>query len=221
MKRFMCVLASGVILASGAVAIGTIVGSAHDGTAGGATWGSGQICLPCHIPHNAQKDGDDSYILWNHELTGATFAMYDPFFMDEADRGLRNQASPIAGGPSRLCLSCHDGTIALDSYGNATSTTAGSMGDDPGTYGTPGTAGSRNLGTDLRDDHPIGIDYPADGTSGYFDDDSLTDVKLVDYGAQTRRLECTSCHDPHDVTYPPFLRVTKDGSALCLKCHDK
>ena len=213
MKRLVCLLASGVILASGAVAIGTIVGSAHDGTAGGATWGSGEICLPCHVPHNAQKDGDDSYILWNHELTTATFDMYSPFFMAEGDRGLRNQASPVAGGPSRLSLSCHDGTIALDSYGGTTGVTT--------IPGTPGTPGSRNLGTDLRDDHPIGIDYPADSTPGYIDDDLLTDVKLVDYGAQTRRLECTSCHDPHDVTYPPFLRATKDGSALCLKCHDK
>lgn len=173
-------------------------------------WGvvipNNQVCLPCHIPHNAMKDGDDSYILWNHELTTATFDMYGPYYMD---RGDRDPQSPALGGPSRLCLSCHDGSIAIDSYGGTT----GSVQIPPWR--------PTNLGIDLRDDHPIGIQYPADETEGYHNASTLTDVKLVDWGGNTNRLECTSCHDPHNNSLGSFLRHTLDGSAICLKCHDK
>lgn len=35
-------------------------------------------------------------------------------------------------------------------------------------------------------------------------------------------VECASCHDPHTITAPTFLRVSNSGtSALCLTCHAK
>ena len=152
------------------------------------------------------KDGDDSMILWNHTLTTATFTMYGPY---STDRGDRDPQSPALGGPSRLCLSCHDGSIAIDNYG----------GSDGNVKIPPWRP--TNLGIDLRDDHPIGIQYPADGTDGYHNANTLTDVKLVDWGGKVNRVECTSCHDAHNNSLGSFVRYTLEGSALCLKCHDK
>jgi len=50
-------------------------------------------------------------------------------------------------GVSKLCLSCHDGTVALDSYG--------------GVNGSTIITGSALLGTDLSTSHPISMKYDA------------------------------------------------------------
>ena len=201
MKLGTCLLASVVVAAVGTVALGGIATTAHDFRP--ATWyTSDQICLPCHTPHNAMTDGLDSMVLWNHEMTTATFNMYSPFAVDRPDHpDPPNQP----GAPSKLCLSCHDGSIALDAYGGAAGDPANKI------------TGSRNLGTDLRDDHPIAVKYPA-SDDGYAT--SPDDVKLVDIGGEDR-VECTSCHDPHSDTFPSFLRADIGGSVLCLKCHIK
>ena len=219
MKRLAYVLVSAAMVATGAIAIGGITGSPHDFSGAGWT-GMDEICLPCHVPHNSLTESGASMVLWNHELTTATFAMYgDPTETNFATvRADRDQQSPALGGPSRLCLSCHDGSIALDSYGG-----------DTGVNMIPDVSASGRavkLGIDLRDDHPIGIQYPANGTTGYHDarDDpaEIAPLKLVNWGSKTNRVECTSCHEPHDnTTAPPFLRMSNTGSLLCLECHDK
>jgi cytochrome c553 len=103
------------------------------------------------------------------------------------------------------------------------------------------------IGTDLTNDHPVGITFPSasgtgtdfnkptgvKGTSRYFDANSNGnmddgDVRLYDTGG-TAKVECASCHDPHGVPSagvgspfnPTFLRVNNAGSALCLTCHVK
>ena len=102
------------------------------------------------------------------------------------------------------------------------------------------------IGTDLRNDHPVGVRYPTIGpgvdfqpTSGartgmaWFDTDSdqrpdVNEVRLYDSG-DGPQVECASCHDPHGVpsggagsTFnPTFLRVTNAGSQLCFTCHIK
>lgn len=207
MKRTTCVLLGLTVVAFGAVTIGGITDTAHDFR--GETWyTSDQICLPCHVPHHAMTETDgSSMVLWNHELTGETFTMYSPFALDRTDR---DQDTNVAAGPSRLCLSCHDGVTAVDSYGGTTGSTV--MGD----IGT----GSGDLTTDLRDDHPIGIAYPTT-EPGYNDKATLAPVKLVSWGGKDDRVECTSCHDPHSDTYVRFLREDLTASAICLKCHNK
>jgi hypothetical protein len=103
------------------------------------------------------------------------------------------------------------------------------------------------IGTDLTNDHPVGVSYPATsgtvtdfntpkgkkGATFFFDvngdghmDDA--DVRLYDTGG-TAKVECASCHDPHGVPSgaagsvfkPTFLRVANTNSALCLTCHAK
>lgn len=180
-----------------------IVGTDHDFSNNG--WANGQICLPCHTPHHVPAASlganGESNILWNHELTTATFNMYSPLA----------SGSTITGQPgetSKMCLSCHDGTTAVDSYGGAT--------------GTNFVTGGELIGTDLRDDHPIGLVYPT-GEAGYNDPSTFPvgGVKLVWGEGVANRVECDSCHDPHGGGFSDFLRGSMSASALCLQCHDK
>jgi predicted CXXCH cytochrome family protein len=142
----------------------------------------------------------DENVLWNHEETTETFTMY----------------SSSAGQPestSKMCLSCHDGVTALDSYG--------------GTSGSVPLAGTANLGTDLSDDHPIGIEYPVSQTYDYNNPSTFAaginggpGVTLVTI-ATVDRVECTSCHHVHNNGLGDFLRVPLQESYLCLQCHIK
>ncbi len=110
---------------------------------------------------------------------------------------------------SKLCLSCHDGTVALDSFGGAT--------------GTDFMTGGALLSTDLTNDHPVSIDYnvtdtglfPVGNTSGL---GSTIDSDLLFSG----NVECASCHDVHDTAgNDALLRIDNSGSTLCLTCHNK
>ena len=101
------------------------------------------------------------------------------------------------------------------------------------------------IGTDLRNDHPVGIHFPTTnpdfnlttGTSArgdiFFDLDGdsrmdKNEVRLYDTG-EGPEVECASCHDPHGVESagsgsqfnPTFLRVSNVGSGLCMTCHVK
>ena len=99
------------------------------------------------------------------------------------------------------------------------------------------------IGTDLRNDHPVGITYPVPvgGTSTefktptgqrgttFFFDDGDSNLEKEEVRVYDGKVECASCHDPHGVpsagvgsTFKPtFLRVTNTASALCLTCHTK
>jgi predicted CXXCH cytochrome family protein len=162
-----------------------------------------QVCLPCHTPHNAQIDAEGTGLaLWNHAITEQSFEMYTT---------LAGHQGGQPEGPSKLCLSCHDGATAIDSFGGN---------EDFFNNVTIAADRPSNLGIDLRDDHPIGIQYPPPDLTGYHDKSTFTGVKVVPING-VDRVECTSCHDPHDNSLGMFLRQTLDGSMLCLECHDE
>lgn len=162
-----------------------------------------RVCLPCHTPHNARTDENvENMVLWNHAITDQTFEMYTTTAGNQGGQ---------PEGSSKLCLSCHDGATAIDDYGGN---------DDY--FNDVKISGDRlsNLGTDLRDDHPIGVEYPPPGLAGYNDKSTFSGVKVVTING-VDRVECTSCHDPHDDSLGMFLRRTVAGSAICLECHDQ
>lgn len=220
------------ILAGSAVAAG-ITGTKHDLSITGAnTEASGlrssdqtEICVFCHTPHAAIKN--DSIPLWNHTLsTTASYGVYtSPTFNGGAtDVGGVTEATAAV---SNLCLSCHDGTVALNSLSNPSNARPTST--FAGTGMIP--AGATNLGATadaLKNDHPINFSYDtsvtADGTAdgGLVAKASLAGVKLYD-----NKVQCASCHDPHtsaDIiggVQKAFLRVTMNASSLCFACHKK
>ncbi len=191
-----------VALAASGTARAAISGSAHDlRTYNGIT--QTQICIFCHTPHNASAD--KLAPLWNHASTAtATFATYSSATLNAT--GLGQPA-----GTSKACMSCHDGSVALDSFGGVT-----------GTHNF--VAGSAaNIGTDLSNDHPVSFTY--DSALATADGGLVTpaSASMVVTGIPlfAGKLECASCHSVHDNTNTPFLRSANAGSALCLKCHNK
>jgi predicted CXXCH cytochrome family protein len=115
-------------------------------------------------------------------------------------------------GSSKLCLSCHDGTIAL-----------GGVLSRPDLIRMVGgeriPAGLTNLGTDVSDDHPVSFVY----SSGI----AASDRQLVGPNAlppevkldANGQMQCTSCHDPHQNKYGDFLVMDNRFGALCTSCH--
>jgi len=182
-----------------------IVGSAHDFSSKG--WSGNQICIVCHTPHNSNTSITDAP-LWNHQITSATYTLYSSPTLAVAPVQPR--------GPSKLCLSCHDGSVAIDSFG--------------GNGGTTTISGSRDLGVDLSDDHPVSIEWRHQEveTSGdfCFNCHFGPDPQLVFFrpgGSGPIWVECSTCHDVHNLhpEYPALLRRSLVKSELCMVCHEK
>lgn len=168
--------ASGIaLLAAGlfsgqAFAAAAMANSKHDlsssSTGGNKYSGTDQICVFCHTPHGSNTAAPVP--LWNRSLSTSTFSVYSTLGTSTLD----GYNAPV-GGVSFACLSCHDGTIAINSLMNAPgSGTAGDATWAAGTWignlaATGKITGGPNLGADLRDDHPVGIQYGGGPKSGY------------------------------------------------------
>ncbi|MBI5753442.1 MAG: cytochrome c3 family protein [Hydrogenophilales bacterium] len=143
--------------------------------------GTGEICVFCHTPHGA--DTTAAVPLWNRKLPApATYTTYNSLGTTSLD----GATAPV-GSVSIACLSCHDGTQAMNvminapgsgNYNAAGFTLAGTWTGPAQTAspgGSLGYASIVNIGTDLRNDHPIGIQYGGGGQtvttpSGAFND---------------------------------------------------
>jgi predicted CXXCH cytochrome family protein len=163
-----------------------------------------RICIFCHAPHHARTDIS---LLWNRQDSTITYTQYQSSTMYAA------VGQPT--GASKLCLSCHDGTIALGAVVSQTEEIvfAGGVRFFPDI--------STKLGTDLSDDHPISFVYDSSL--------ALSNLELVQPLSlpsqlnldNNQQLQCTTCHDPHDNTYGKFLVMNNASSALCTSCHIK
>lgn len=125
-----------------------------------------QVCVFCHTPHGATTGVKP---LWNRKMSTATYTTYTSSSLDaQAIEGVLAQP----GGSSKLCLSCHDGTLAIGSVnvlnGAGSDATQGTQsigmsGTGAGGVMAPGsgttTGFTRFLDTDLRNDHPISVSY--------------------------------------------------------------
>jgi len=156
------------------------------------------LCVFCHTPHSASPQGP----LWNRELSGATYELY-------ASSTLVAQVKQPTGS-SRLCLSCHDGTLAMGTLLHAQNGLQPTLGF---------LTGRAKLGTNLSADHPISFVYDAAlaSTRGELLQPSvLTGAIKLD---KNQELQCTSCHDAHEDRRPKFMRMETRNGALCVACH--
>ncbi len=238
-----------------------------------------EVCVYCHTPHGANRTVNAP--LWNRTMKATVYQTYDLL-------GTPSITQPITppGISSLTCLSCHDGTTAVDSiinmpgsgrYNPAQETAENTAflndawnnrrGPDATVHArlnaaeclachSPGAgvvgAGATDftafvIGTDLRNDHPVGIRYPTSAGAGtdfkdpprketrlaYFDTNGNAradagEIRLYNSG-DGYEVECASCHDPHGVPsagpgsvfHPTFLRASNAGSGVCLSCHTK
>lgn len=192
----------------------------------------GEVCVYCHTPHSANLGGS-ALPLWNRKLGSAEYAeSYAVNYTVYGSPTMDTSPSNPPNGISLACLSCHDGTIAVDEIINPPNT---GVTESPGHYrmrttecgichnpGNPNAHDSYGtyLTTDLSDDHPISMDYPS--TSDF--NQPITDPRIKLYN---NKVECASCHNVHDPdvnndgTNDQFLRVLNVGSVLCYTCHIK
>jgi len=174
----------------------------------------GSPCMYCHAPHSGLSGtaGTQPMPLWSQKLSSVqSYQVYSSSTMVNT-----NNPSPPLGSNSTLCLSCHDGTVALGTltpYGQVTMT--GSI------SGTPG-----DLGTNLQTTHPFSFItplvpapdvWPSLSANPPYTQDKTGAVQLIN-----GNVECGSCHTPHVQNIDPssdFLVINNSESALCLACH--
>lgn len=236
-------IATGLLLLAPAATRAGILGSPHDFSQ--ASWNfhnpsdPNAVCTPCHQAHHA-----DSRIvpLWGHTTSTGPWIMYNTNTVPVSQ--MKAVPSPTPTGPSLACLSCHDGTVAVNSYGG------GIQGGD-----ATKITNSANLGTDLTHSHPISFTYDANlvGTGPNQDrwlyNPDTTQVLIPDSPAGfvpgndmtingfllggNHRLECSSCHAVHNQQGSPYNTINNPdlvvingtkggiGSVLCRSCHNK
>ena len=184
---------------------GDVLG-AHDLSMSGGSHIKGQMsaaCLYCHVPHSGLGKGP----LWGQTFSSQIYSTYT------SDTEQNTGVQPELGQDSSLCLSCHDGTVAVGQV------------IPYGPYIMTGTMPS--MGTKLESTHPFSLKLPlkdaadlvaslvANGTTA----DPTHSVKLIN-----GNVECTSCHNPHiqavDKQSPNFLVRDNLKGAVCLACHE-
>jgi predicted CXXCH cytochrome family protein len=206
----------------------------------------GRVCAYCHTPHHASTDAflTNRNPLWAHDVSQTDFAgkTYTSTTLD-AQVG----ADPAIGA-TRLCMSCHDGSVTIGQhYGNDPGNGSSARLND--TWGGI-LVGDANV-TYLTNDHPIGFafsDVAGKEKNGQastsnvmiqgIKDASTTFTVTVGGTQYTRSIQdllyknpadskyymtCNTCHDVHNKTNPEqYLLVNMEsGSTICLTCHNK
>jgi hypothetical protein len=228
------------------MASAAITGSSHDftdglkgksGNTGAGTpvseaWNTrNEICRVCHVPHDHGRATQryTNGLLWNHGVSTATYAMYDSSWSPTIT-GIQSSAPD---GPSKLCLGCHDGTVAIDTFDNVTGGAILFDGTATG-YSTGYKVPGFTVGTalDLHGTHPLSIAFPA------ADPDEFTDPGVATWASgdtvastlDDGKIQCSTCHDVHSqevVAATHLLRAAQTvaqggvASGLCLTCHVK
>lgn len=181
-----------------------------------------QVCVFCHTPHAATAG---AIPLWNRKVAGQgytqNYILYDSSTLD-AKQVQGSLSQP--GGSSKLCLSCHDGTVAVGNVNvlngqdksaelPVTSVISTTGGTTMPTGAGAATGFTRNLGTNLSNDHPVSISYNAAlvdrdgelrlpdgaliGTRSTSVRPSLPLERTGPAGDNLPQVQCASCHDPH------------------------
>ena len=200
-----------------------------------------RICIFCHAPHNTYRlstasggagrraDADFGYLpLWNHELQAdTTYQMYK--FEDGQPEYGGTPATPainhgmIAGSTSLLCLSCHDGSVAPNSYGDSDVQLQTSVSNGGGIIDE-----SYAIGKDmyLGNHHPIGFNYDDvqsdDVNIESADAAQMTPTTSVrDHLSANGTMECGTCHSVHNKgnSGKTLLWMTSENDRLCETCH--
>jgi len=220
---------------------GQVVNSKHDFSGRDAAGRESAACTFCHTPHRA----NGTPLAWNHTQSANIYTWTKP----TTDGGTPYPTiSSTWTGAVRLCLSCHDGSVAIGdiAWFNGRSWEGNPIDPDDhdGDNVQIGTASG-----DLLNNHPMAFPYPFGGVpstyngvttgagalAGFRPDPTASGIRLfkqvggfVAAGTAigATGIECSSCHDPHDnpanVEDDMFLRGStdaRDPNYICRKCH--
>jgi predicted CXXCH cytochrome family protein len=226
----------------------TVVGSPHDLSANADVGiaGATAVCEFCHAPHKipGMYGGVPLGVaappmLWNLQIKTVTY----PTYGNSPILAALDVRSPSEAGPTKqaaymslLCLSCHDGSISAASF----------YFSDPVIFGNLASMGAINVipnignsaGAGLANDHPVDFTYSAalaTSAGGLQTPTEGAAIRIPYVGKNqplplfkdqptdtSGRVECATCHNPHDNTKNGgnyFLRMENAGSAVCLNCH--
>ena len=249
MKTSIAKLAVGLTLVSmSSVAMAGIANTKHNLGASGTfnfTTSTTEICVFCHTPHGG--DSSAAVPLWNRKL-GAT-SSYTTY--SQLGTSTLDSKSTSIGSVSLACLSCHDGTQAMNVVINSPgSGTSGDVNKNGTNYinsnsgvdcaATDGSCGGFNefnmmsqvsgemiyLGTDLRNDHPISIQYAGSVNGGTANDPDFFAAKKVTVASGTTvyyiDTNGDSAKDKHDLPLYNRTEGSLTGEPLveCATCHD-
>ena len=188
----VCVSLVFVLTIVGGLAWAEIKGSKHDFS--DEEWTGGDPCAACHAPD--RDEAPEGAPLWDLEAD-----LSRKF-------GARGGERAEPGQGTLVCLRCHDGTIASER-------TAGAEEKRFANKEHPGMFSSGHESSE----HPVGVEYPQ------FDKGYRPLIAVVASGTVTLpdgKVECTSCHDPHDMSDQDYMLVASNArSGLCLICHRK
>lgn len=190
-----------------------------------------RVCAFCHTPHNAYTVAG---ALWSRPLDQTASGLKPYTWIAPPNQGISQQLDPLTG-PSRLCMSCHDGSLALDAHGSK-------MPDD------------KIISKNLNITHPIGFSYdeartargggelvdknqPFASTITISNDPEVRNLitrqsnrRILDVLYMGSILTCSSCHDVHNCNnvkpdpghvYNYLLWAKEENSLICLSCHNK
>jgi len=232
-------------------AIGGIANTRHNLSSTGnvnnvrATAGTDEICVFCHTPHAAVAAAPAP--LWNKSVPAAggytTYATLNSTTIDGT--------FTTVGSVSLACLSCHDGTQAMDNIINApgsggyNATGGGALGlsytwssgsvlgrvDIDGKMTNAATTLTM-LGTDLSNDHPIGIQYcgggptstaPATACKGAIDFKAPSNATIngnVVWWVDTAVGVANTREKSDIMLYSRAFGAATSPSVECASCHD-
>jgi len=209
MKRLLLALLLLKMFAVAQAPTGDVLGAHNLSASGtGPVKGGMDPCLFCHAPHSGVQGGNGA--LWSQTLSVQVYTPYTSTTLHNT------QQQPTLGAVSSLCLSCHDGTVAVGQT-------------QP--YGTITMTGSMNsadmFGANLQGSHPFSLKLPLvdapdlvpELTTTHKTEDPLQQVTLIN-----GNVECTSCHAPHvqsiDKISQNFLVRDSSNGQLCVACHE-
>lgn len=165
-----------------------------------------ELCVYCHTP-NGTISSLSTQPLWNKTIASKTFSIYST-----------SSDSSASTNSSMVCLGCHDGINAI----NVLAFVPGMKGSNPAQI-DPSALGSGVVRGEARN-HPVSVVYTSGVASLKVTSSALVGwagVTNIDGLLRNNKIECGSCHDPHEATNGTFLRISNSGAALCTGCHMK
>jgi predicted CXXCH cytochrome family protein len=227
-----------VMSAFAPAALGQITNSKHNLSSGSSATskfdGTAEICVFCHTPHGANTNV--AAPLWNKTAPAGPYTTYSTGNSYSIDGDVA-----AVGSVSLACLSCHDGSLAIATMINAPGSggynAAGAIlagtwtSTNNGVDTTTGKMGTNvtNLGTNLVNDHPVGIGYcgastaPSAGTLTCGDADFAAPTSAVVGGNRVWWIDTgTAGRQKTDLSL--YTRGATGTDSIprveCASCHD-